>query len=107
MTSLTNLFLESFTSLVDSLTVFQKQYPGQSHKQEDLVQRPLGLTYNTHNALDDVESLGRLHGLCEVTDLLKLSFSPVVVKAAFLFNIEKSKNLRKIIIIIYYKQQYL
>ena len=88
--NLTNLFLESITGLVDSLTVFKKQFPGQSHKQEDLVQRHLGLTYNAHNALDDVEALGRLLGLCEVADLLKVSFSPVAVKAAYLFNIEKS-----------------
>ncbi|XP_045215031.2 uncharacterized protein LOC123565087 [Mercenaria mercenaria] len=93
-TKTTDVFFKSVFGFVDSLSVFRKKYPGESLKQEHLARQHLGMTYNAHNAEADVEALGHLLKLCEVSDLLNFSFSPVAVKNSLLFNCEKSKNLR-------------
>ena len=55
-----NLLLSAITGFVNSLSVlFLKKYSESfSYKQEDFVKDILNTTYNAHNAIGDVESLG-------------------------------------------------
>jgi hypothetical protein len=89
-------FCNIFVGCIDSLPVFRKVFAGQnSYKQEDLVKSILNASYNAHNALEDVKSLGWLfqHAKMNVKDLLRFSFPPIAVKQQMVFNLEKSKNI--------------
>ncbi|XP_052783036.1 DNA polymerase III subunit epsilon-like [Mya arenaria] len=64
-------------TLVDSLPIFRKMYPGQSHKLADLVLSLLGTKYNEHDASDDVEALSKLLSHVDLyrKEILKYSFN--------------------------------
>lgn len=86
--------------LIDSLQVFKKLFPSGSLKQEDLVARLLGVSYNAHNAMADVESLRQLILLPSVANLqLAFSFSPTDVHSSMMFDREK-KNLPSLNILL-------
>ncbi|CAH1799569.1 unnamed protein product [Owenia fusiformis] len=74
-----NSFLKAVSGCIDSLKVFRKKFPNRSHKQKDLVFDLLGMTYESHNAEGDVKALGKLVNLCESSELLSASFSPLAV----------------------------
>lgn len=53
--------LASVCGFIDSLAVFRKKYPGRScYKQEELAKDLLNSSYNAHNTIGDVDSLGHL-----------------------------------------------
>ncbi|XP_061185226.1 uncharacterized protein LOC133193285, partial [Saccostrea echinata] len=81
---------------VDGLPLLKKIFPVQSsYKQENLVRNLLAATYDAHNALEDVRSLGWLMKHEKVTDkyFKDFSFSPEAVKNQLAFNREKTKNI--------------
>ncbi|XP_045198732.2 uncharacterized protein LOC123553044 [Mercenaria mercenaria] len=91
----TNEFFKCCVSMIDSLTNFRKLYPKLSHKQEDLVSKLLGISYDAHNATADVESLKKFvqrTGMSS-TELLQHNYSPVDVHNSVIFNPEKAKYL--------------
>ena len=64
---------------IDSIEVFRKVFPNQtSYKQVDLARMLLQETYSAHNAIEDVEVLGKLmeHASMEDSDLMKHRFTP-------------------------------
>lgn len=101
-TNTTERFIKCVTSFIDSLPVFKKIFPNQSHRQEDLALSCLGISYNAHNALADVETLGKLvnHTQLSQSDLLKYSFSPEAVYNSRLFSLQKSKNIKSLEILV-------
>ncbi|WAR28079.1 DPO3E-like protein [Mya arenaria] len=64
-------------TLVDSLPIFQKMYPGKSNKQADLVLSLLGTGYNEHDATADVAALSKLISHVDLyrKEILKYSFN--------------------------------
>ena len=98
-----NQLLSSVCGFVDSLTVFRKKYPGRaSYQQELLVRDLLKSSYDAHNAIGDVDSLGRLiaNTNMSVKDLLVHSFTPQASYNSMLFNREKSKNVSTLDILV-------
>ena len=90
-----NLLLSAVPGFIHSLSVFRKKYPKRSsYKQENLAKDILNTTYNAHNAIGDVESLGQLIGRTNMSaaDLLAYSFPPQATYNSMLFNRGKSKN---------------
>ncbi|XP_053389294.1 uncharacterized protein LOC123543346 isoform X2 [Mercenaria mercenaria] len=51
---LSEKFSEIVPALLDTMSIFRKQYPKSSLKQEDLVKTHLGITYDAHNAVGGV-----------------------------------------------------
>lgn len=95
--------ISTFTGFVDSLSVFRKKYPKRSsYKQEDLAKDILNTTYNAHNAIGDVESLGQLIGRTNMSaaDLLAYSFPPQATYNSMLVNRLKSKNVSTLDILV-------
>ncbi|XP_033724552.1 uncharacterized protein LOC117314595 [Pecten maximus] len=83
------------TGCLDSIHLFKKAYPGQdSYKQEDLFRSVLQGTYEAHNAIADVQALGKLVSSTNLSrsDLLSFSFSPHSVLCQLDYNTEKAKN---------------
>lgn len=99
-------FLDSFfyctLGLIDTLPVFKKVFPGESHKQEDLVVRHLHTTYSAHNAIEDVTFLRKLLMFTKLSkqEIIKFSFSPKAMYNSLMFNREKAKNIRSLDILI-------
>ena len=91
-------FYTSTKGLMDTLTLFRKTYPGRrTYKQEDLARDVLNITYNAHNAEDDVTALSALlsHScsLIALPDMMKYTFSPRAIYFNWLSSKEKAKNL--------------
>ena len=98
-----NFLFSSLCGFVNSLSVCQKKYPKRtSFKQEDLARDILNVTYNAHDAIRDVESLGRWIGNTNMAakDLLVFSFTPQVTYHSMLFRKEKSKNVSTLDILV-------
>ncbi|KAH3828300.1 hypothetical protein DPMN_130253, partial [Dreissena polymorpha] len=70
-------------------TGFTKLYPGQSHKHEDLVQHAIQATYNSHDALADVEALGSLLQTYKITDIMANSLTVTAIHNSVRFSHEK------------------
>lgn len=58
----------------------------------------LGVTYDAHNVMADVESRGRLiqHTLPQVKSITGFTFSPEAVHNNILYNKQKSPNIRSL-----------
>ena len=70
-----NQLLSSVCGFIDSLTVYPKKYPGRaSYKQKLLVRDLLKSSYDAHNAIGNVDSLGHLIATC----LVKISWFTVL-----------------------------
>ncbi|XP_053381323.1 uncharacterized protein LOC123555889 [Mercenaria mercenaria] len=95
-------FFSCVSSLIDSLPVFKKLFPNQSHRQEDLALALLGIRYDAHNAIADVETLGKLLVFTRLSDkeLLMYSFPPAAIHKNILFNTGKSKNLKSLEVLV-------
>lgn len=91
-------FVECVIGFIDSLSVFRKLYPRESLKQEDLVSKKLGLTYDAHNATADVALLRQLlqHTQMTSNEFLQHSYPPIDVINSMHFSKEKSKNLQSL-----------
>ena len=91
-------FMQCVLAFCDSMALFRKVFPNQCLKQESLVKSVLGVAYDAHNALADVESLGRLiqHTLPQVKSITGFTFSPEAVHNNMLFNKQKSLNIRSL-----------
>lgn len=92
----TGEFFDSVCGFIDSLSIFRKIYPGRkSYKQEELVHSLLNSTYDAHNAVGDVQALGKLIKNTSLSpqEILQHSFTPCAVQKALLFREEKAKNL--------------
>lgn len=79
-----------------TLSIFRKIYPGRkSYKQEELVHSLLISTCDAHNAVGDVQALGKLieNTALSPQEILQHSFTPRAVQNALLFREEKAKNL--------------
>jgi DNA polymerase III alpha subunit (gram-positive type) len=88
-------FFGTVQAVIDSLTVFRKLYPRESLKQENLVSKILGLSYNAHNASADVDYLRLLflNTQLSASELMQHSYMPLDVYHSMLFNKEKGKNI--------------
>ena len=97
-----DIFFQCTLGLIDSLSVFSKSFPKQSHKQEDLARSLLGISYNAHNAVADVETLAHLLKFTKFSNeqLLSYSFPPKAAYHSLLFNREKSKNVRSLDLLV-------
>ena len=98
-----DILFQIVCGFIDSLTVFRKKYPGRScYKQEELAKDLLNCTYNAHNAIGDVETLGSLIANTNMSskNLLEHSFSPQVSYNSMLFNREKNKNVGTLDILV-------
>lgn len=72
-------FFDSVCGFIDSLSIFRKIYPGRkSYKQEELVHSLLNSTYDAHNAVGDVQALGKLieNTALSPQEILQHSFIP-------------------------------
>ncbi|XP_053381811.1 uncharacterized protein LOC128549276 [Mercenaria mercenaria] len=89
-------FFDCVIGLIDTLPVFKKVFPGQSHKQEDLVIRHLQTTYGAHNAIEDVVFLRKLllFTKLSIQEIIHFSFSPKAMLNSVVFHREKARNIR-------------
>ena len=75
---LVGAFSEKVLGFVDTLPLYKDKFPEyDSHKQEYLVSKCLEITYNAHNAIDDVQSLCALvkKSSPSMADHIKYSFA--------------------------------
>ncbi|XP_053387915.1 uncharacterized protein LOC123528174 [Mercenaria mercenaria] len=100
---LSEKFSEIVPALLDTMSIFRKQYPKSSLKQEDLVKTHLGITYDAHNAVGDVISLGKLISYMNIDkkELIKNTFSVSAVYNNLQFNNAKAKNIQSLEVLIY------
>jgi DNA polymerase III alpha subunit (gram-positive type) len=91
-------FMQCVMAFCDSMALFRKVFPNQCLKQESLVKSVLGVAYDAHNAMADVESLGRLiqHTLPQVKSITGFTFSPEAVHNNIMYNKQKSLNIRSL-----------
>jgi DNA polymerase III epsilon subunit-like protein len=83
--------------LIDSLNLFKKVYPKlTSYKQADIAFELLNITYNAHDAKDDVVCLAKLVSHAMLDDesaMLAFSYSPMTVYLNQNFYKERNKNM--------------
>lgn len=80
----------------DTLPVFRELYPElKSHSQQNLATNLLGVTYDAHNALSDIQVLHKLTSTLVNTSILQRhSFSVPLVKESLAFHARKRDNLK-------------
>lgn len=98
-------FCRCVSGCIDSLPVLKKQFPGRSsYKQVDLATDILNISYNAHDAKEDVMALGKLIKLTlsmiSASQLMAFSFTLRSVHNSQLFSEAKRRNIQSINVLV-------
>ena len=96
-------FSDQVCGLVDTMSIFRKLFPKSSLKQVDLTTMLLQKTYDAHNAVADVVTLGELIAHVNLSDkeFNQHTFSPAAVLDNLNYNNAKAANLPTLEVLVY------